>query len=110
MQFRKTCERSYLNANGDDFAYARVTLDLNECINLCAAYNINNRDQIQQGKNRICNSVCWRNSFGAKNDETGGQCYGYTTQNVTSNGESAWRYRIPVETKCDGAALMNQEF
>lgn len=108
MQFRKTCEMSYLNVNGDDFSYARVVSTLNECIDLCAAYNINSRDQIQLGKDRICNAVCWRNTF--KNNETGGQCYGYTTQNVTTDGKSTWRYGIPPETKCDGAALMNQEF
>ncbi|KAH9861666.1 hypothetical protein J1614_011419 [Plenodomus biglobosus] len=110
MQFRKVCELSYLNANGFDSSVASVTQTLDECINRCAAYNISNRTQIEQGENRICNSVCWRNRFDSKNEWTGGQCYGYTTQNITENGESVWRYRRPAETRCDSAALMNQEY
>ncbi|KAF2846093.1 hypothetical protein T440DRAFT_472093 [Plenodomus tracheiphilus IPT5] len=110
MQFRKVCELSYLNINGIDNSVGGVTQTLNECINRCAAYNISNRTQIEQGENRICNSVCWRNTFDSRNDWAGGQCFGFTTQNTTSNGESVWRYRTPAETRCDSAALMNQEY
>ncbi|KAI8938334.1 hypothetical protein NX059_005985 [Plenodomus lindquistii] len=110
MQFRKACEVSYLNANGMANSVGGVTKTMDDCINLCAAYNISNRTQIAQGKNRVCNSICWRNTFDSRNDWAGGQCFGFTTQNTTSNGESVWRYNMPAETRCDSAALMNQEF
>lgn len=110
MQFRKACEISFLNANGIDNSVGGVTSTLDECINRCAAYNISNRTRIEQGTDRICNSVCWRNTFDDRNDWAGGQCFGFTTLNTTSNGQSAWRFRTPIETRCDSAALMNQDY
>ncbi|KAH7366585.1 hypothetical protein BKA66DRAFT_470538 [Pyrenochaeta sp. MPI-SDFR-AT-0127] len=110
MQFRKACEISFLNANGIENVIGRPVNSLNDCINLCAAYNINNRTQIASGSSRLCNSVCWRNTFDSINDWPGGMCFAFTTQNITSNGESTWRYRLPAETRCDSAALMNQEY
>ncbi|KAH7081225.1 hypothetical protein BKA63DRAFT_486976 [Paraphoma chrysanthemicola] len=106
MSFRKACSRSFLNANGIESAFGRPVASLNECINLCAAYNVNNRTQIQQGSSRICNSVCWRNTFDQINDWPGGMCFGYTSQ----NSSGTFRYRVPDETRCDGAALINQEY
>lgn len=72
MQFRKACELSYQNANGFAFSVARVVQSLDDCINICAAYNINNQTQIQAGTDRICNAVCWRNTFDSRNDGAGG--------------------------------------
>jgi hypothetical protein len=63
MSFRKACEISYLNSNGIDNAYGKPVKSLNECIDLCAAFNINNKTQIAAGTSRICNAVCWRNTF-----------------------------------------------
>jgi hypothetical protein len=109
QQYRKVCNLSYLNVNGNDNVVGGVTKTLDECINECAIYNMNNRTQIQAGTNRICNSVCWRNTYDKANDWAGGQCFGFTTQNTTVDGESVWRYRQPAETICDSAALINQD-
>jgi hypothetical protein len=102
MQFRKTCENSYVNANGYDFSVVRWIPSLNECIDACTAWNTKNRAGIQKGSTRICNAVCWRNSVKEQ-----GVCYGYTTQNLTGTG---FRYSTPAEKRCDGAALINQDF
>jgi hypothetical protein len=106
MQFRKTCEVDLLNVNGIQNTFGRPVASLNECIDLCGAYNINNRTQIQAGKNIICNAVCWRNTFDKINDWPGGMCFGFTTRNTTSG----FRYTYPAETRCDSAALINQDF
>lgn len=106
MSFRKACDISFLNANGIDSVVGRPVASLNDCINACALYNVNNMTQIQQGTSRICNSVCWRNTFDKVNDWPGGMCFGFTSQ----NSSGTFRYRMPPETRCDSAALINQEF
>ncbi|CAO2654057.1 Nn.00g107900.m01.CDS01 [Neocucurbitaria sp. VM-36] len=110
MQFRKACELSFLNANGIDSVVNKQLTSLDDCINACATYNIQNRTRIAQGTDRICNSVCWRNTFNKINDQAGGQCFGFTTQNNTQDGQSTWRFRSPPETRCDSAALINQDY
>lgn len=110
QQFRKVCNLSFVNINGIASVVNGVVKTLDDCINACALYNANNRTQIAAGTNPICNSVCWRNTFDKTNDWEGGRCFGFTTQNITSNGESTWRYRLPAEKICDSAALMNQDF
>lgn len=106
MTFRKACAISYLNANGIDSVVARPMKSLDDCINACATYNINNRTQIASGSNRICNAVCWRNTFDPINDWPGGMCFGYTSQ----NSSGTFKFRTPAETRCDSAALINQEY
>jgi hypothetical protein len=106
MTFRKACETSFLNANGIDNVVGKPVKSLNECIDSCAAFNISNRTQIAAGTNKLCNAVCWRNTFDKTNDWTGGMCFGFTTQ----NSSSTFRYRMPAETICDSAALINQAF
>jgi hypothetical protein len=106
MTFRKACDISFLNANGYDSVVAKPVKSLNECIDSCAVFNINNRTQIANGSNKLCNAVCWRNTFDKTNDFTGGMCFGFTTQ----NSSSTFRYRMPAETICDSAALINQAF
>jgi hypothetical protein len=106
MSFRKACEISYVNSNGIDSAYGKPVKSLNECIDLCAAFNINNRTQIAAGTSRICNAVCWRNTFDKINDWTGGMCFGFTSQ----NSSGMFRYKLPAETRCDSAALINQAY
>ncbi|KAF2177865.1 hypothetical protein K469DRAFT_719336 [Zopfia rhizophila CBS 207.26] len=106
MSFRKVCNLSLQNANGIDNVVGRVTTSLNDCINLCAAYNIQNKTEITEGRSRICNSVCWRNTFDEKNDWPGGMCFGYTTQ----NSSNTFRFRVPAEDICDGAGWINQAF
>jgi hypothetical protein len=106
MSFRKACSNSLLNANGIDNAFGRPVASLNECINLCAAYNVNNKTQIQRGSSRICNAVCWRNTFDKINDWPGGMCFGFASQ----NSSGLFRYKTPDETRCDSAALINQVY
>ncbi|KAF1915940.1 hypothetical protein BDU57DRAFT_210898 [Ampelomyces quisqualis] len=106
MTFRKECSISFVNANGIQSNFGKPVNSLNDCIDLCAAYNISNKTQIAAGTNRICNSVCWRNTFDKINDWPGGMCFGFTSQ----NSSGTFRYRTPAETRCDSAALINQEY
>lgn len=108
MQFRKMCGNSFVNANGFDSSVILNTKSLDDCINSCVAYNIQNQTQIANGQSRICNSVCWRNTFDKANDQVGGACFGFTTQNMTVSGQTAFRIRSPAEFICDSAALINQ--
>ena len=110
MLFRKVCSNSFLNGNGISNVVGGVTTSLDDCINRCAAYNISNRTRIEEGTDRICNAVCWRNTFDSTNDWAGGQCFGFTTLNTTRGGQSVFRYSAPAEIICDSAALMNQEY
>jgi hypothetical protein len=106
MSFRKACDISFVNVNGIDNAYGKPVKSLNECIDLCAAFNINNKTQIAAGTSRICNAVCWRNTFDKINDWPGGMCFGFTSQ----NSSGTFRYKLPAETRCDSAALINQAY
>jgi hypothetical protein len=106
MSFRKECDISFVNVNGIDNAFGKPVQSLNDCIDLCAAFNINNRTQIAAGTSRICNAVCWRNTFDKINDWAGGMCFGFTSQ----NSSGTFRYKLPAETRCDSAALINQAF
>ena len=110
MQFRKVCGNSIANANGQDNVAGRPVASLNDCINICAEYNVDNRTAITAGTNRICNAVCWRNTFDQINDWPGGMCFAFTTENITVGGQTAWKLTSPAETRCDAAALMNQEY
>jgi hypothetical protein len=106
MTFRKECSISFVNANGIQSNFGKPVKSLNDCIDMCAAYNISNKTQIAAGTNRLCNSVCWRNTFDKINDWPGGMCFGFTSQ----NSSGTFRYRMPAETRCDSAALINQEY
>ncbi len=108
--WRKMCSNAYTNANGFDSVVAQQFNTLNDCINLCATYNFANKTAIQSGNNRICNSVCWRNEIGGSNDAAPGMCFGFTIQNITSNGQTQFKINSPAETRCDSAALMNPDF
>ena len=108
-QFRKLCNDAYLNVNGVAASVQGVVKSLDECINKCATYNQNNRTEIQAGRDPICNSVCWRNTFDSRNDWEGGHCFGFTTGNTTVNGQTAFRTK-GTEDICDSAALINQDF
>jgi hypothetical protein len=102
MSFRKVCGASYLNAlNAGDVVNVR-TLSLDDCIVECATYNIQNKTEIAAGQSNVCNAVCWRNTF--TNDEFPGQCFGFTTQNSSSN------FVVKSESICDSAAWIDQDF
>lgn len=102
MSFRKVCGGSYLNAlNAGDVVNLR-TPSLDDCIVECATYNIQNKTAIAAGQSNVCNAVCWRNTF--TNDEFPGQCFGFTTQNSSSN------FVVKSESICDSAAWIDQTF
>lgn len=109
QNFRKLCSNAYLNVNGISNVVGGVTDSLDACIDRCAIYNRNNATEIQAGRDRICNAVCWRNTFDKANDWAGGQCFGYTTQNTTIDGQTAFRVQSKAEVICDSAALINQD-
>jgi hypothetical protein len=104
MTFFKVCLRTWENSLGPGVnAVNTPATSLNDCINLCAAYNIANQTQITNGTGNVCNSVCWR--WGAPADTYWpGQCYGFMTSNTTgafNEVEDGW---------CDGARWTDQSF
>jgi hypothetical protein len=103
MSFRKICGLSYLNTNGIAAVVNSPVTSLDDCINLCAMYNLQNQTEIAHGTSHVCNAVCWRNTFN-DGDEFPGQCFGYTTQN-SSNA-----FVVEAEAICDSAAWINQSF
>jgi hypothetical protein len=100
MSFRKKCNASFLSNKVN--AVRDQTTDLDDCINLCAAFNIQNKTEIQAGTSDPCNAVCWRGTF--DNDDFPGTCFGFTTTN--SSGEFVYTQ----DSLCDGAAWINQSF
>lgn len=101
-QFRKFCNASF-RWSGADLVNAPAR-SLNECVDMCVAYNVNNQTGIADRKSSICNGVCWRNSI--KDPDWPGQCFGSTIQNSSETG-------FPInmeETICDSAAWLNQRF
>lgn len=103
IYFRKICNLSYRNSLGEFAVVDTATTSLNDCIDRCAAYNVQNSTEIADGTSSVCNAVCWRNTF-TDGDEFPGTCFGYTTQN-SSNA-----FVVQSETICDSAAWINQEF
>ncbi|KFY33327.1 hypothetical protein V494_07740 [Pseudogymnoascus sp. VKM F-4513 (FW-928)] len=104
MTFRKICGLSYPNDLGSTLVNV-ASKSLNDCINLCAAYNVQIRADIKAGKADVCNAVCWRNTF--DNNDFPGQCFGYTSKRDATGGEG---FAIQKESICDSAAWVNQDF
>ncbi|KFZ03897.1 hypothetical protein V502_10571 [Pseudogymnoascus sp. VKM F-4520 (FW-2644)] len=104
MSFRKLCGLSYPNDLGSTLVNV-ATNSLNDCINLCAAYNVQIRADIKAGKADVCNAVCWRNTF--DNNEFPGQCFGYTSKKNQTGGDG---FAVQQESICDSAAWVNQDF
>jgi hypothetical protein len=97
--FRKLCSNNFLNANSQDVVNEPAN-SLNDCINFCAAYNLNNETAIAAGTDTVCNAVCWRATI--VGDDFPGQCFGFATQNSSGN------FVLAGDTKCDSAAWINQ--
>jgi hypothetical protein len=110
MRFRKLCSNTFLGVRGVPNAVNTVVASLDDCIDLCAAYNLTNRTRIAAGTDSVCNAVCWRNTFDKSNDWEGGRCFGFLTQNATSDGETVFKAKAPAEERCDSAALMGSEW
>jgi hypothetical protein len=102
--FRKFCNLSLLNSNHIANAINTPTKSLDDCINLCATYNMQNKTEIGHGTSIICNAVCWRNTFDPS-DDFPGECFGYTTQNSSNTFAFQEDARTTI---CDAAALINQ--
>lgn len=98
-QFRKICERSFKQPPVN--VVNQAVASLNDCIDLCAAYNVNNKTEIAAGKSSPCNSVCWRNS--ATDPDFPGQCFGSTIFNSTAG------FQTRDEVICDSGAWINQD-
>ncbi|KAJ3478282.1 hypothetical protein NLG97_g8621 [Lecanicillium saksenae] len=97
-QFRKICSRSFNQPKANVVNHVAKSLD--DCIDLCVAYNIKNRTEIAAGGSSPCNSVCWRNR--ADDPDWPGQCFGSTIFNSTAG------FQIKDETICDSGAWINQ--
>lgn len=100
-QFRRVCNASF-RQNHDTVVAGRVE-SLNDCIDMCAAFNLDNKANIRAGRTRVCNSVCWRNSL--QDTDFPGMCFGSTLKNISYMG-----FPIQEETRCDSAAWMNEHF
>lgn len=99
-QFRKLCNMQAV-IHGDHATYVnQATSTLNDCINLCAAYNENN--VTNASGNKVCSSVCWRNGF--VNDDWPGQCFGYAGNNDSYSGG----FNLQVDVTCDSAVWINE--
>jgi hypothetical protein len=98
--FRKMCSNSLLNANSQNVVN-QPTNSLNDCINLCAGYNLSNKTAIAAGQNTVCNVVCWRATI--EGDDFPGVCFGFATQNSTGG------FVPSGDTRCDSAAWINQD-
>jgi hypothetical protein len=94
FDFRKICAVTIENT-GSGNAVQASTVSLNECINLCAAWN-------SDGGSPPCETVCWRNSF--RGNDRPGVCFGFQTTN-TSTGFAVEEPNAPI---CDSAVWINQ--
>jgi len=100
--YRKICADAYLNADNGFSSVNEQSRSLDECINLCAAYNIKEQDDISSGAKPVCNAVCWRATI--QDDDYPGQCFGFRTQNSSSH------FVLSGDSRCDSAAWVNQSF
>lgn len=99
-EFRKLCNMQAVNINSITAYVNQPTTTLNDCINLCAAWNENNVTKSTQ--DQICSSVCWRNGF--INDDHPGQCFGYMANNASSPGG----FNLQADATCDSGIWINQ--
>lgn len=97
--FRKWCNWEFTDVNGATSAPNTQANSLDECIQLCASYNIQNATEIADGSSNVCNAVSWRY---ANTDNFLGQCFGYTTKN--ESGSFVGEY----SDHSDSAAWINQ--
>ena len=100
--YRKICGDAYLNADNGFPSVNEQSRSLDACINLCTAYNIAEHADIASGAKPVCNAVCWRATI--ENDDYPGQCFGFRTQNSSSD------FVLSGDNRCDSAAWINQSF
>jgi hypothetical protein len=99
-EFRKLCNMQLTNNVLKVNMVNQPASNLNDCINLCAAWNENN---VTKGNaDQACSSVCWRYGF-TDNDDLPGQCFGFASTNASSGA-----FNIQSDALCDSAAWINQ--
>lgn len=103
LQFRKLCGNSYVDF-GDSLVNAGAG-SLDDCIDMCATYNIKNRDEIESGGGDYCGTVCWRNTF---DTDWPGQCFGGALAGNATDG--GFRVTKDPEVVCDSGAWINPWF
>ncbi|RCI08835.1 hypothetical protein L249_4639 [Ophiocordyceps polyrhachis-furcata BCC 54312] len=100
-QFRKICNAAYYwSTNRKDVVNQRAG-SLDDCIDLCAAFNVRNRTEIAAGTSDLCNGVCWRHSI--SDSDWPGQCFGSTMRNSSDAG-----FPYSRDVRCDSAGWINQ--
>ncbi|KAI0163718.1 hypothetical protein BJ166DRAFT_299589 [Pestalotiopsis sp. NC0098] len=100
QQYRKLCNNLYWGVKGN--IINERTSSLNDCIDTCAAWNVEAEANITAGEKNPCSTVCWRNTF---DSDYPGQCFGWTMKNAT-DGQFNVSTRAS-DVQCDSAAWIN---
>lgn len=100
QQYRKLCNSLYYGVKGN--IINERTASLNDCIDTCAAWNVEAEANITAGQRNPCSTVCWRNTF---NSDYPGQCFGWTMKNATDGQFNVSTKASDVQ--CDSAAWIN---
>jgi hypothetical protein len=98
-EFRKMCNMQFTNNIENANWVDNPVTSLNDCINLCAAWNENN--VTKSNADQVCSAVCWR--YGFAGDDFPGQCFGFASVNSSSGG-----FNVQTDATCDSAAWINQ--
>lgn len=101
LLFRKSCNMCAINHYGISAMIEQMAASLDECIDLCGSFDIQNETEIQSGNANACNAVCWRYDVV---DPQVGLCFGYNTQNLSDG------LQLGSQNTSDGAAWINQFF
>ncbi|KAG8158337.1 hypothetical protein KVR01_012098 [Diaporthe batatas] len=103
--WRKYCDNTtFVSAKPGQQWINAFSNDLDGCIDMCVESNIERGSEIAAGYEDPCNAVCWRNGF--ENDDHPGQCFGFTTVNVTDKGG----FQFQDDWRCDSAGLISQNY
>ncbi|KAF2745316.1 hypothetical protein M011DRAFT_406705 [Sporormia fimetaria CBS 119925] len=106
MRFRKKCRTDFDKPKGrtKGFVVNTKLLNLDDCINQCAMWNRNNREDIMNGLKDKCNVVCWRSTF---ESDWPAQCFGWQSVNST-NSNNEWDFSSYDSSQCDGAGWIDE--
>lgn len=103
--WRKYCDNTtFVSAMPGQQWINAFSNDLDGCIDMCVESNIERGSEIAAGYEGLCNAVCWRNGF--ENDDYPGQCFGFTTSNVTEKGG----FQFQEDWRCDSAGLISESY
>ena len=79
---------------------------LDDCIDMCALYNVLNYDNIVGNTWEACNAVCWRNND--NNNDQPGRCWGWQTMNSSSRNGWVVQWSGLGDVICDSAGWIDQ--